>query len=341
MNNIHIPMNNKLLTYTLSALLFVFPVHLVFIFLKNLLYDFGVLKGKKIGAKIISVGNIALGGTGKTPTTIAIANFLEKNGYSVGIVTRGHGRENISNSFLLKNQSWRECGDEVVLLKNNTSSNTRIFVSLNKVYAARQLSKMGCNIVLLDDGFQHRKIDRDIDIVLLGPENQNKGCQLIYPYGLLREPFCYLKRADISISTKNNLIKSVGLKSDHALDLKIKEEVLSSGSIKNIHDLANKSGMVSVCSIGDPESFSKTLENININVDKKLVFPDHWPFSLHDVDKINRLAIKEGLKHIVCTEKDFVKLVEFKQHLKIDVNAVVMNHQLSEEIEQDILARLV
>ena len=85
----------------------------------------------------------------KTPTTIAIANFLEKNGYSVGIVTRGHGRENISNSFLLKNQSWRECGDEVVLLKNNTSSNTRIFVSLNKVYAARQLSKMGCNIVLL------------------------------------------------------------------------------------------------------------------------------------------------------------------------------------------------
>ena len=99
--------------------------------------------------------------------------------------------------------------------------------------------------------------------------------------------------------------------------------------------------MVSVCSIGDPESFSKTLENININVDKKLVFPDHWPFSLHDVEKINRLAIKEGLKHIVCTEKDFVKLVEFKQHLKIDVNAVVMNHQLSGEIEQDILARLV
>ena len=341
MNSIHITMNNKLLTYALSALLFVFPVHLVFIFLKNLLYDFGVLKGKKIGAKVISVGNIALGGTGKTPTTIAIANFLEKNGYSVGIVTRGHGRENISNSFLLKNQSWRECGDEVVLLKNNTSSNTRIFVSLNKVYAAKQLSKIGCNIVLLDDGFQHRRIYRDIDLVLLGPEKQNKRSQLIYPYGLLREPLCYLKRADITISTKNNLIKGAGLRCDHTLDLKIKEEILSSSSIKNIHSLSNKAGIVSVCSIGDPESFSKTLENININVDKKLVYPDHWPFSLHDVEEINRLAIKEGLKHIVCTEKDFVKLVEFKQHLKIDINALVMNHQLSEEIEQDILARLV
>ena len=242
---------------------------------------------------------------------------------------------------MLKNQSWKECGDEVVILKNNTSSNTRIFVSLDKIYAANQLSNMGCNIVLLDDGFQHRRIGRDIDIVLLGPENQNKKCQFIYPYGLLREPFCYLKRADITISTKNNLIKGAGLKSDHTLDLKIKEKVLSSGSIKNIHDLSNKSGMVSVCSIGDPESFSKTLEGININVDKKLVFPDHWPFSLHDVEEINRLSIKEGLKHIVCTEKDFVKLVEFKQQLKVDINAVIMNHQLSGEIERDILSRLV
>ena len=328
MNNIHITMNNKLFTYTLSALLFVFPVHLVFIFLKNLLYDFGVFKGEKVGAKVISIGNIALGGTGKTPTTIAITNFLEKNGYSVGVVSRGHGRKNISNNFLLKNQNWRECGDEVVLLKNNTSSNTRIFVSLNKVYAAKKLSKMGCNIVILDDGFQHRKIDRDIDVVLLGPENQNKRCQFIYPYGLLREPLCYLKRADITINTKNNLIKDTGLKSDHTLDLKIKEEILSSSSIKNIHALANKSGIVSVCSIGDPGSFSKTLEGININVDKKLVFPDHWPFSLNDVKEINRLSIKEGLKHIVCTEKDFVKLVEFKKQLKVDINAVIMNHQL-------------
>ena len=341
MNNIHITMNNKLFTYTLSALLFVFPVHLVFIFLKNLLYDFGVFKGEKVGAKVISIGNIALGGTGKTPTTIAITNFLEKNGYSVGVVSRGHGRKNISNNFLLKNQNWRECGDEVVLLKNNTSSNTRIFVSLNKVYAAKKLSKMGCNIVILDDGFQHRKIDRDIDVVLLGPENQNKRCQFIYPYGLLREPLCYLKRADITINTKNNLIKDTGLKSDHTLDLKIKEEILSSSSIKNIHALANKSGIVSVCSIGDPGSFSKTLEGININVDKKLVFPDHWPFSLNDVKEINRLSIKEGLKHIVCTEKDFVKLVEFKHHLKIDINAILMKHQLSEAIERDILARLV
>ena len=340
MNNMHITLNNKFLTYILSAVLFVFPVHLVFIFLKNLLYDSEIFKAKKVDAKVVSIGNIALGGTGKTPTTIAIANFLDRKGYSVGIVTRGHGRKNIKNSFLLKNHSWKECGDEVVLLKNNTSSSTLIFVSLDKVYAAEQLSSMGCNIILLDDGFQHRRIHRDIDIVLLGPENQNKKLQLVYPYGLLREPFSYLKRADITIATKSNLVKSTNLTSDHSLNLEVKEEVLSSGSVKNINDLGSQSGILSVCSIGDPDSFSKTLNSININVDKRLVFPDHWPFNLNDIEKINGLASKENLKHIVCTEKDFVKLVEFKNALDIDICAVVMKHQLSEEIEQDILSRL-
>ena len=86
MNNTHITMNNKLLAHALSALLFIFPFHLIFIFLKNFLYDFGVLKGAKVDAKVISIGNIALGGTGKTPTTIAIANFLERNGYILSLI---------------------------------------------------------------------------------------------------------------------------------------------------------------------------------------------------------------------------------------------------------------
>ena len=341
MNNMHVTLNNKFLTYLLSAFLFVFPIHLVFIFFKNLLYDLKIFKAKKINAKVVSIGNISLGGTGKTPTTIAIASFLEKKGYSVGIVTRGHGRDNISNSFLLKDQDWRECGDEVVLLRNNTSSNTHIFVSLDKVFAAEQLSSMGCNVILLDDGFQHRRIYRDVDIVLLGPENQNKKYQFVYPYGTLREPYCYLKRADITISTKSNLTKSKSVVSDHKLSLKIKEEVMSSGSIETIYDLERKSGIMSVCSIGDPDSFSKTLNGININVSKKLVFPDHWPFTLKDIKKINDLALKEGLEHIVCTEKDFVKLLEFKNNLHVDISAVAQKHQLSKEIEQNILDCLV
>tara|TARA_B100001093_G_scaffold510937_1_gene577808 strand:- start:32689 stop:33717 length:1029 start_codon:yes stop_codon:yes gene_type:complete len=341
MNKIHITMNYRLITYILSVLLFIFPIHLVFIFLKNLLYDAGIIKPKSVSAKVISVGNISLGGTGKTPTTIAIANFLEKRGFSVGIVSRGHGRENLSNSFLVHNHSWRECGDEVILLKNNVSSKTHIFVSKDKVYAARKLAEIGCSIILLDDGFQHRRIHRDVDIVLLGPKNHNKKRQLIYPYGSLREPICSLKRSDIIISTKTNLIENkIDVFSDYTLSLDVKEELISKNPIKYVDDLSKCTDIISLCSIGDPASFAKTLKNIGIKVNKELVFPDHWSFSERDIEKINEMSKMEKLKKIVCTEKDYVKLLEFENLLTVDIYAVVLKHDLNQDIKEDILSRL-
>lgn len=342
MNKIHIILNNKLLTAIASAFLFLFPLHVVFIFFKNLFYDLGLIKATKINSRVVSIGNVLLGGTGKTPTTIAIANFLQKNGFTVGIVTRGHGRKNETNSFLLKDHHWSECGDEVIILKNNLQPNIPIYVSRNKVFAAQQLSNLGCNVILLDDGFQHRKIYRDIDIVLIGPENYVKKNQLIYPYGLLREPFSSLKRADITISTKRNLIPyENSIQTDHRLDLEVKKEVLSSGQARSIHDFSNKSGILALCSIGDPKSFEKTLKNIKILTDRSMFFPDHWPFSKKDIDKINQTLTRDNLNTIVCTEKDYVKLYEFRNLLKADINAIVLKHDLNQDIKADILGRLV
>ncbi len=334
-------MNNKIITSLVTVFLFVFPIHLFFIKIKNLLYDFKVIKPVKISSKVISVGNVSLGGTGKTPITISIANFLQKKGLKVGIVSRGYGRKKSSNSFLVDNQHWTECGDEVVLLKNNLHSEIPIFVSNNKVFAAKKLSKMGCNIIILDDGFQHRKIHRDIDIVLIGPQNQLKNRQLIYPYGSLREPLKNVKRADITIMTKKNIVKNKSiLNFDYALDLVIKDEILSTSKDKLIKDLLKSSDNLSVCSIGDPISFSKTLESLNINIKKRLIFPDHWSFSLQDVNKINKLASKYDLHNIICTEKDYIKLIDFKKSLNISLNSIVIKHNLSKEFEEDILCRL-
>lgn len=334
-------MNNKIITSLVTVFLFVFPIHLFFIKIKNLLYDFKVIKPVKISSKVISVGNVSLGGTGKTPITISIANFLQKKGLKVGIVSRGYGRKKSSNSFLVDNQHWTECGDEVVLLKNNLHTEIPIFVSNNKVFAAKKLSKMGCNIIILDDGFQHRKIHRDIDIVLIGPQNQLKNRQLIYPYGLLREPLKNVKRADITIMTKKNIVKNKSiLNFDYALDLVIKDEILSTSKNKLIKDLLKSSDNLSVCSIGDPISFSKTLESLNINIKKRLIFPDHWSFSLQDVNKINKLASKYDLHNIICTEKDYIKLIDFKKSLNISLNSIVIKHNLSKEFEEDILCRL-
>ena len=334
-------MNNKIITSLVTVFLFVFPIHLFFIKIKNLLYDFKVIKPVKISSKVISVGNVSLGGTGKTPITISIANFLQKKGLKVGIVSRGYGRKKSSNSFLVDNQHWTECGDEVVLLKNNLHTEIPIFVSNNKVFAAKKLSKMGCNTIILDDGFQHRKIHRDIDIVLIGPQNQLKNRQLIYPYGSLREPLKNVKRADITIMTKKNIVKNKSiLNFDYALDLVIKDEILSTSKNKLIKDLLKSSDNLSVCSIGDPISFSKTLESLNINIKKRLIFPDHWSFSLQDVNKINKLASKYDLHNIICTEKDYIKLIDFKKSLNISLNSIVIKHNLSKEFEEDILCRL-
>ena len=334
-------MNNKIITSLVTVFLFVFPIHLFFIKIKNLLYDFKLIKPVKISSTVISVGNVSLGGTGKTPTTISITNFLQKKGLKVGIVSRGYGRKKSSNSFLVDNQHWTECGDEVVLLKNNLHTEIPIFVSNNKVFAAKKLSKMGCNIIILDDGFQHRKIHRDIDIVLIGPQNQLKNRQLIYPYGSLREPLKNVKRADITIMTKKNIVKNKSiLNFDYALDLVIKDEILSTSKNKLIKDLLKSSDNLSVCSIGDPISFSKTLESLNINIKKRLIFPDHWSFSLQDVNKINKLASKYDLHNIICTEKDYIKLIDFKKSLNISLNSIVIKHNLSKEFEEDILCRL-
>ena len=341
MNNIHTTMNSKFVTFLLSTILFFFPIHLLYVFIKNILYDFKILKPVKTDAMVISVGNVALGGTGKTPTTISIANFLQKKGFSVGIVSRGHGRKNESNSFLVKDQHWSECGDEVVLLKNNLNPKIPVYVSQNKVFATKQLIDIGCSVVLLDDGFQHRKIHRDIDIVLIGPENHIKKNQLVYPYGILREPFRSIKRADITIMTKNNLVDNKpGIVADHKLNLKIKNEILSTGENQSLQDLLKSPGNLSVCSIGDPTSFAKTLQGLNINIVRRLDYPDHWPFSSNDVMKINRIVLEGGLKNIICTEKDYVKLLDFKSMLNVDLNAIVLKHDLSKGLEDDILSRM-
>ena len=102
---------------------------------------------------VISVGNISLGGTGKTPFTIALSNFLVQRGKSVGVLTRGYGRKG-RGDFLLKNHSVQEAGDETIVLKNNLSRSIPIYVSKNKTLGASKLASLGCDTIILDDAFK-------------------------------------------------------------------------------------------------------------------------------------------------------------------------------------------
>ena len=198
-------------THIVSIVLFLLPIHLLFIKIKNYLYDKNIVSPTKVDATVISVGNISLGGAGKTPFTIALSNFLAQRGKSVGVLTRGYGRKS-GGDFLLKNHSVEEAGDETIVLKNNLSKSIPIYVSKNKILGANALASLGCEIIILDDAFQHRKIYRDIDVVLVNPDElQEKNKKFL---GIQR--FNYI--------TLRNNIKIFGLggiKKDNIRQLKL------------------------------------------------------------------------------------------------------------------------
>jgi len=327
----------------LSILLFFFPIHFIFIKLKNLFYDNSLLSSAKINSTVISVGNISLGGSGKTPFTISLSNFLYKKGFSVGIVTRGYGRKDGSDNFLLDNHSWTECGDEALVIKNNISPSIPVYISKNKIYAAKELSKMGCDIIVLDDAFQHRKIFRDIDIVLLSPDELIHKNKKTFPYGLLREPFYNINRADLIVATKSNLYNEKNsAKYVLSLQTNFKDELLCSikNSKINIKGMSKMDGLLSICGIGKPKSFHNSLKSLNIKPLQSLTYPDHHNFSKEDIDVLASKIKKHNIKAIVCTEKDWVKLISFKDEIVVPIYAIRLNYSLNRDIEEAILRLL-
>ena len=336
----------KIKVFVFYWFLFLFPIHVIFIRLKNFFYDYNLIKPKKTKPTIISIGNISLGGTGKTPFTIAIAKLLTHQGYKVGVSTRGHGRENEGSSFLMKDKNWfvkdfykhwRVAGDETVLLKNNLD-NVPVYVSKNKTKAAENLyEKEGCDVVLLDDGFQHRQLYRDIDIVLFDhSEKANK----IFPYGALRESIIGLKRADIIISTNvvGNIECGFALKWDYNDYLLVADN--PKNKAEDFEVLNQYSNILSLCAIGSPASFQKTLESLKINYQQSLIYPDHYPFKEKDVKKINSFVKDNKIDLILCTEKDLIKLKQYKEVLGAPLAAITINYSLSSSLEKGILDKI-
>ena len=323
-----------------SVVLFLFPIHLLFIKIKNYLYDKNVLSPKRVGATVISVGNISLGGTGKTPFTIALSNFLVQRGKSVGVLTRGYGRRG-RGDFLLKNHSVKEAGDETIVLRNNLSESIPIYVSKNKTLGARKLASLGCDTVILDDAFQHRKIHRDIDVVLVNPDELKEKNKKTFPWGVLREPFYNINRADIIITNKINLYQeSPPLKNSLLINTEFESEVLSSNEKITINQLSDLKNVMSVCGVGKPESFQKSLSGLNIHVVEKLIYPDHHSFSKKDVSNVGLSIEKNKIEAIVCTEKDWVKLSSFKEKISAPIYAIKLKHSLNEEVREAFLRLL-
>ena len=299
---------------------FLFPLTLFYratIFWRNTLYNYKFFISRRLPTKIISVGNITSGGTGKTPMVIYLAEKLKEREKSVAILSRGYGRKTAGTQLVTDGKTlvddWRNFGDEPTLMAEKLKG-IPIVVDENRYRGGLFLvDKFKPDVIILDDGFQHRSLDRNIDIVLLNSQDEREDYKLI-PYGKLREPIKHLKRADILVFTKTNITNPIPylIKVSEKLSLPtIKSHIKASNTLYNGNKsvLVNKNRRtIAVSALGDHRGFHKTLEQIGLAVIEKLTFLDHHDYVQKDIEKIIDKAEKHNADIIVTTEKDLVKL---------------------------------
>ncbi len=278
---------------------------------KNLLYDKEIIKPKKVDAFVVSVGNFTTGGVGKTPVVAEIAKYFIQKGEKPAIISRGYGGKLnnkiahvISDGINLYYKADM-AGDEPYWLAVNIDG-CAVLTSSNRYKAAKYaVEELGCTKIILDDGFQHRKMYRDLDLVLVDSEKMF-GNECLLPAGPLREGMEGFKRlSKLIIVSKNKehtraekLAKIIERKQNVSVAVCRTEPDYIYNIISGEH-LEKMAVITALSAIGQPEQFYKFLENDYVIKDK-ITFDDHHHYTIDDIKNI------EG--NIVTTEKDAVKL---------------------------------
>lgn len=295
--------------------------------LRNALYDRGWLAAQDLGAPAISIGNITAGGTGKTPTVALVAEMLIENGERVCILTRGYGRRDPAKRVVVSDGSAiladaETGGDEPVELARRLGGKAVIIADRDRVAAAKfARDKFGVTCFVLDDGFQHRRAARDLDIVCIDATDPFGGGELL-PAGRLRESPANLRRADAVIITK----------AEAAADLaKLEQEIKrfapettifrAESGISGFTELAaflareadqtnrNLPGPAfAFCGLGNPQHFFKTLKEAEVEIAGRKAYRDHQRYTETEAERLDQAAKGAGAAAFVTTAKDAVKL---------------------------------
>ena len=264
------------------------------------LYASGVLTTLRLHHPVISVGNLTVGGTGKTPLVIALAEGLRGRGYRPVVLSRGYGR--ISRGVLVvgsQPSKWENWGDEPFLIKQRLR-NVSVVVGANRYEAGRlaEQQQLG-NIFVLDDGFQHRRLHRDVDVVTIDPVEWAAG-ELLLPTGRWREPKTSIARANVACvqDVPGASVPEVPIPS-----FKVRPQIdgiyIEDAQIPPEH-LKNRA-VVAFAGIAKPERFFTALESVGVQPVKTVRFRDHHHYSARDIEKL-------GGEMLITTEKDAVRL---------------------------------
>ncbi len=277
---------------------------------RDRLYRVGLFASKRAGLKVVSVGNISLGGTGKTPLVLELIRHLQAEGHRVAMVTRGykgrwekkHGRMLTDGDKLFG--TWKDSGDEPFMIARNAPG-AGVFVGHDRLRSCRLAKVRGFGVAVLDDGFQHRRLHRDMDIVLFNPKEK-----------ILREPRAALGRAQAVLIPEEDAdpwreelarrfpkarVYLYGITPRHFIRVGGKHPPIPAADLKGVPFLA-------FSGIARPARFFSMLEEQGLELAGRLAFPDHHPYPEETLARIRERCERAGAKALVTTEKDAVKL---------------------------------
>jgi tetraacyldisaccharide 4'-kinase len=285
-------------------------------------YHSGALKQRRLDAIVISVGNLTTGGTGKTPMVMWIAERLAAEGKHVGILTRGYRGETPapdsephqgghgSGDALAESTS-----DEVQLTKARLGDRVAFGVGADRFARGEELTRRGVNWFVLDDGFQHLQLARDVDIVLIDATNPFGGGHLL-PVGRLREPKSALARADMVVitrSTHSPAVETVVRRETNAPIFYARtalDSVTSRSKPQLSAENASQQRLFAFCGIGNPTAFIADLRDWGFHIAGHKFYPDHHRYSGADLRVIEEAARAHGAEGLICTEKDRFNFAE-------------------------------
>ena len=286
------------------------PISLLFYFLTALRKS--LISPKKFKIPIICVGNIYVGGTGKTPVSIMIANILKTNNKKPAIIKK----------------YYKDHEDEHKLIHNITNS---LILNKNRVAALEKAERENFDVGILDDGFQDHTIKKTLNIICFN-NRQLIGNGLVFPAGPLRERLSSLKRAQIVIinGEKNKIFE------EKILNISKNIKIFYSEYLPiNIEQFKNKK-LFAFAGIGNPNNFFELLSKYNLNVQKKISFPDHYEIKKKEIDQITEEAVNNNLD-LITTEKDFYRVKDYGfkdlRYLKVDLKIEEKNKFITEVLK--------
>ena len=337
--------------------------------MRNRLYDYGVFQETRVPRKTIVVGNLTLGGVGKTPFVAWLTNRCLELGRKPGLISRGYKAKqqklsNVSTSHASRNQDVKEIKSEVEIKYNSMNDEALEqalrfptiphFLGVNRVEVANAMltQRPDVDVLLLDDAFQHRRIARDLDVLLLDALNPFGGKRVV-PSGYLREPLSGMSRADAVLLSRADLIPPSEREKIRSKVIKIAPKAVwaeiaqkprhifqyrnhlgeSNGTKSELpiqkldyrewkESIESSDKFIAFCGLGAPQGFQKTLKNEKLNISRFFAFPDHCVYSSAHYNQLLVEAERVDAQAFITTMKDFVKLKEFAKLSNIPVYAI-------------------